>query len=51
MKSYLSDKFNTDYFNSELDERVYDYVDEDDAEEYEGDYVETYINLCMGAIL
>lgn len=51
LKSALIDKYDCEYLNSELDERVYDYVDEGDAEEYDGDFIETYTNLCMGGAI
>lgn len=51
LKLYLNSKFDSNYFNSEFGERVYDYVDEDDTEEYDGNYEETYTNLCMGGAI
>jgi anaerobic ribonucleoside-triphosphate reductase len=51
VKSYLNKEYTEDWFNSEFYEKVYDYIDEEEASEYDGDYEETYINLCTGGAI
>jgi hypothetical protein len=48
---YLEENFSEEWFNFQLSERCYDYLDEDDTEPYDGDYEETYQNLCMGGAI
>jgi hypothetical protein len=48
IEDYLKTEFPTEWFDSELQERVYDYIDEEDAEDYGGDLVEAYKNLSTG---
>lgn len=51
VEEYLQSKYTSDWFNSELDERVYDYISEEDAEEHDGDYVQAYRELSMGGAI
>jgi len=48
---YLKVEYPSDWFDSQLSDRVHDYVDEDDAEDYDGDYEEAYRNLCTGGAI
>lgn len=48
VENYLKQNYTSDWFDSELNERVYDYIDSDEAEEYNDDYVEAYKNLSTG---
>lgn len=48
VEDYLKQNYTSDWFDSELNERVYDYVGSDEAEEYNDDYVEAYKNLSTG---
>jgi hypothetical protein len=43
--------YTSDWFNSQLEERVYDYISEEDAEDYDGDYAQTYKELSMGGTI
>lgn len=51
IEEYLRGKFTSEWFDSELQERVYDYIDEEEAEDYDGDLVEAYKNLSTGAAI
>lgn len=51
VEEYLQSKYTSDWFNSELEERVYDYISEEDAEEHDGDYVQAYRELSMGGAI
>lgn len=48
IEDYLKKEFPTEWFDSELEERVYDYISEDEAEDYDGDLVQAYKNLSTG---
>ncbi len=48
IEEFLKTEFTSEWFDSELQERVYDYIDEEDAEDYDGDLVEAYKNLSTG---
>ena len=51
IEEYLNKNYTSDWFDSELSNRVYDYIDEDDTEDYEGDYEEAYQNLSTGGAI
>lgn len=51
IENYLKEHFTSEWFNTELSDRVYDYVDSDDAEDYDGEYEEAYKNLSMGGAI
>ncbi len=51
IEEFLKKEFPTEWFDSELDERVYDYISTEDAEEYDDDMVEAYKNLCTGGAI
>ena len=48
IENYLKEHFNQDWFNIELSERVYDYINSEEAEDYDDDYEEAYKNLSTG---
>lgn len=48
---YLAKNYSEDWFNNQFSERVYDYVSEEDTEDYDNDYEEAYTNLCMGGAI
>ncbi len=48
VEKYLQENYPSNWFDSELNERVYDYIVEEEAEDYDGDYVEAYRNLSTG---
>ena len=48
IEEFLKKEFPTEWFDSELQERVYDYIDTEEAEDYDGDLVEAYKNLSTG---
>ena len=45
---YISSNFPKEWFDEQLTDRVVDYVGEEEAEDFEGDYEEAYKNLCNG---
>jgi hypothetical protein len=51
IENYLKSKFTSDWFDMELSDRVNDYIDEDDAEPYDGDLEEAYKNLATGGAI
>lgn len=51
IEDYLKHQFPSEWFDSELQDRVYDYIDTEEAEEYDGDPVEAYKNLSTGAAI
>lgn len=51
VEDYLKSQFTSEWFDSELSERVYDYISDEDAEDYDGDLVETYKNLSTGGAI
>jgi hypothetical protein len=51
VEDYLKSQFTSEWFDSELSERVYDYISDEDAEDYDGDLVETYKNLSTGCAI
>lgn len=51
VEDYLKSNFTTEWFDSELSERVYDYISEEDAEDYDGDLTEAYKNLSTGGAI
>ena len=48
IQEHLDLTYTKDYFNMELGERVYDYIDSEDAKDYDDDFEEAYKNLCTG---
>jgi hypothetical protein len=48
IENYLKEHFNSDWFDRELSDRVYEYIGEEEAEDYDGDYEEAYKNLATG---
>lgn len=51
LKDYVNSTYTEEWFNSQLSDHVFDYVDEDDAADYDDDYEEAYKNLCMGGAI
>jgi len=51
IEEHLKTEYNSDWFNSELSERVYDYIDSEEAEDYDDNYEEAYKNLSTGAAI
>ncbi|CAG7580952.1 MAG: hypothetical protein SLAVMIC_00612 [uncultured marine phage] len=51
MKDYVVKTYTEDWFNTQLTDNVDNYIDEEEAEEFDGDYEETYRNLCMGGAI
>lgn len=51
IENYLKNNFSSDWFDSELSERVYDYISEDEAEDYDGNFEEAYKNLSTGGAI
>ena len=51
IEDYLKSKFTSEWFDSELSERVYDYISDEDAEDYDGDLTEAYKNLSTGGAI
>lgn len=48
---YLSENYPESWWNENFSDMVYDYVDEDMAEEHEGDYEEAYKAYAMGGAI
>jgi hypothetical protein len=48
IENYLKEHFNSDWFDRELSDRVYEYIGEEEVEDYDGDYEEAYKNLATG---
>jgi hypothetical protein len=48
VEKYLQENYPSNWFDSELVDRVHDYIGEDEAENYGGDYEEAYKNLSTG---
>lgn len=48
IKEYLQTKYNEEWMCAEKSERVYEYIDEEEAEDYEGDFELAYHELCSG---
>ena len=51
IEKYLQEHFPSSWFDSELSNRVNDYIDEDDAERYNGDLEKAYKNLATGGAI
>ena len=51
IENYLKEHFTSDWFDRELSEKVYEYIDEEEAEDYDGDYEEAYKNLSTGGAI
>jgi hypothetical protein len=48
IENFLKEHFTSNWFDSELSERVHDYIDSDEAEDYDDNYEEAYKNLSTG---
>ena len=48
---YLNDTYTSEWFDMELSNRVNDYISEEEAEDYDGDYEEAYKNLATGGAI
>lgn len=48
IEDYLKKEYPTQWFDSQLQERVYEYIGTDEAEDYDGDPVKAYKNLSTG---
>lgn len=48
IEQYFKENYTSEWFDNELNDRVYDYIDSEEAEEHDGDYVEVYKNLSTG---
>lgn len=51
VENYLKTKFTSDWFDSELSDRVYDYIDSEEAEPHDDNYEEAYKNLSTGGAI
>lgn len=51
IEKYLNDTYTSDWFNDELSNSVYNYISEEEAEDYDGDYEEAYKNLSSGGAI
>lgn len=51
LKDYVKSTYTEEWFDLQLSDHVFDYVDEDDADDYDGDYEEAYKNLCNGGAI
>lgn len=51
VKDYMNKNYTEDWFNEQLDERAFDYVDEEELEEHDGDYAQAYQAYCMGGAI
>jgi hypothetical protein len=49
--NWLKTQYPENWFNSELSDRVYDYIGEEEAEDYDGDYELAYTSLMMGGAI
>lgn len=47
----MEEKYTSEWFDENLSNMVFDYVDEDEAEEFEGDYEEAYRGYCSGGAI
>jgi hypothetical protein len=50
IEEYLKSKFTSDWFDSELSDRVYEYIDEDNADNY-GVIMKKLIGICLQVVL
>ena len=48
VEDFVKNNYTSDWFDQELQERVYDYISTEEAEDYDGDTVEAYKNLSTG---
>jgi len=51
IEAYLKKEYTSDWFDSQLHDRVYEYISEEEAEDYDGDYEEAYKNLSTGGAI
>jgi hypothetical protein len=51
IEAYLKDTYTSEWFDSELSNNVYNYIGEEEAEDYDGDYEEAYKNLSTGGAI
>ncbi len=48
IKDYLQSTYNEQWMHAEKSERVYEYISEEEAEDFEGDFELAYNELCTG---
>ena len=48
IQKWLNENCDTNWFDRQLEDRVDDYITEEEAEDYDGDQVEAYKNLATG---
>lgn len=48
IKEFVEKKYTTDWLNEQFSELVYEYITEEEAEEYDGDYEQAYQELSTG---
>jgi hypothetical protein len=48
VEDFLKENYTSDWFDQQLQDRVFDYISEEEAEDYDGDPVEAYKNLSTG---
>ncbi len=48
VEDFLKKEYTSDWFDQELQDRVFDYISEEEAEDYDGDPIEAYKNLSTG---
>jgi hypothetical protein len=51
IEAYLKQEYTSEWFDSELHNKVYEYISEEEAEDYDNDYEEAYKNLSTGAAI
>lgn len=51
VKDFMDKNYTTQWFDEELSNRCYDYVDKYQAEEYDGDYETAYTEYCNGGAI
>ena len=51
IENYLKEHFTSNWFDRELSDRVHDYIGEEEAENYDGEYEKAYKNLAMGGAI
>lgn len=51
VENYLKENYPKEWFDLELSERCYEYIDDEEAEDYDGDHEEAYKNLSTGGAI
>ena len=51
VEDFLKENYTSDWFDQQLQDRVFDYISEEEAEDYDGDYAQTYKELSMGGTI